>query len=940
MSQSRFQRAAILLAAVPFLSAAASAQKSDAEARAEIAFARGLASEWGFVGLSEEVIRELENDGTSSKVAEELGLLKCEIYFVAAKSDKGRADELLQQSISSYEDFIARNQYSDYREDAEANLIKVASYYAKWLAREIETAAGEEAEALQAEMQSVLDGAVDKTGELISGLQDVPPDERTEAQKRKLFELLFNRGELLLEMAKTQEDGTYSFESSFRAFEELVDEAGEASPWGLRAFIGIGDNLTARGEFDEASGYYEFVVEMAITRDDEAWGEARKDMSQDELGQRFLFLQMGTAGLVDSLARAGRPEDAASWGLHFYNVWKREGLNLVQPVGHLALLSVARTLVDAGGVIGGALGTGEGRWFATDEEAAVEVSRARDRRPALDLALTMAQNVNQENRGNTLQLRAQKVISEIITRPGIRVDPEVLFEAAQGEFFEKNYIVAIDAFKRVLSSLEGEDQARRSEIGPKTLWHIGRSFQYEDRTLEAAVAFREAVSDRWRGDPEYDTMNATRYYDTVNSLRRSIKGDAVIDAMFRDAENKAKEMTEHKGAEVVYREAKEKYDNKQIEQALKVFKTVEPAAESYEVGQAFIGVCHYKLDQFEEAIQAFADYINRYLEDPVNTTTDKRKLAKRSDLTSYKKNDWADVVTRLNDFHKRFPQQTSYASAALYRTLIAHTKLSDNASARKVYEEMLKAFPNDRWTGQASTDYYKILKARQEAEPDEAQKMVLEREMAEALEVLNRTSPNPSFNNMRGESRHWMKLQEWAKAEELLYRIKTEFEGSESDTDVHKYVIPDLGTALLRQYKVEDCAKELGPLVDAKQANRNTARTFALALTGWLEDELDDNGQIVIKQAQGAGGTEGFEKATEIINQLAEASEKWEKDWYGYKLDQIYAYYQWGQLDGKKLETARNNIGFLVSNLGAQFKHEQIDEPTRQKFVWLNGQLK
>ena len=41
-----------------------------------------------------------------------------------------------------------------------------------------------------------------------------------------------------------------------------------------------------------------------------------------------------------------------------------------------------------------------------------------------------------------------------------------------------------------------------------------------------------------------------------------------------------------------------------------------------------------------------------------------------------------------------------------------------------------------------------------------------------------------------------MTLREWAEAEELLYRIKNKFEGTESDDDVHKYVIPDLGTAL------------------------------------------------------------------------------------------------------------------------------------------------
>ena len=153
--------------------------------------------------------------------------------------------------------------------------------------------------------------------------------------------------------------------------------------------------------------------------------------------------------------------------------------------------------------------------------------------------------------------------------------------------------------------------------------------------------------------------------------------------------------------------------------------------------------------------------------------------------------------------------------------------------------------------------------------------------------------------------------------------------------------MPDLGEAFLRQYKVQDTADELYEMVDNNEANRKTARIYALALSGWLEHEMNGN-NIVVKQAQGVGGAENFGKATETLNKLTEASEKWEADWLAYKLDLIYAYHQWGQLDGKKLETAKSQIEFLAnpSNLGSQFKHELIDEPMRQKYLWLAEELK
>ncbi|HVS08909.1 MAG TPA: hypothetical protein VMS76_03470, partial [Planctomycetota bacterium] len=103
--------------------AAARAQEpSAAQVREEIDFARGLAEEWGFVDIAEEVISRVGKQKLSDSLREELGLLQCEVYFIAGKSDAARRDELLQRSLSCYEDFVARNAYSEFKDDAEAAL--------------------------------------------------------------------------------------------------------------------------------------------------------------------------------------------------------------------------------------------------------------------------------------------------------------------------------------------------------------------------------------------------------------------------------------------------------------------------------------------------------------------------------------------------------------------------------------------------------------------------------------------------------------------------------------------------------------------------------------------------------------------------------------------------------------------------------------------------
>ena len=956
-SVARLTRAAIVLTALPLLSGTGLAQMNDAEARAEIAFAKGLAADWGFVELAEQVIGGLEDEGVSRKVGEELGLLKCEIYFIAGQNDATNRDLFFKRSLAAYEAFIEENEYSEYLTTAQAQLVSVATMYSKSLAMALETEAGEAAEELRREMTGVLDTAIAMTGKLVEEAQSVPMGDRTNAQQQELHKLLLDRGDLLLELAKIQEDGTFSFEQSFRSYETLVDEAGESSPWGLRAFVGIGDNVATQGEWLDAAGYYEYVVEMAMTRDLDAWNKAKQDgsLTLEDIDRQFLFVQLATTGLVESLAQAGKTQEAADWGLHFYNSWKREGLNLVRPLGHLALLAVARTLVDAGGYIGGSLSAGDAEWFEDRDSMQAKFKSRREQRPALDLALSMAQSVNDDNRGNTLQLHAQKVISEIISRPGVQVDPEILYEAAQGEFFDKNYPRAITSFKRVLASLGAQDEARRRELGPRTLWHIGRSFQYLERPVEAAVTYQEATGDRWRGDPEFDAKNAERYYDVMKALARG-SNDPLLTRMMSEAEDRAASMSSEKGADIDVRIADDLYAKKDYDAAKAKYATVQTSAEHYERAMVFVGVCEYQLGKYDEAEQVFDKYLNEYVEAPINTTNDTRRLQRRKEATAtayfywglgaYKaadaappgEGDWQKVVDKLADFHVRFPEQTKFAPAALYRVLIAYTRLDQNPKARGVYESMLEAFPDDRWTGQASVDYYKVLKAQQAAATDPAVARKLLREMAEALQVLNATSPSPKFASMRAESRHWLDLGEWAVAEELLKRIEAKFAGTEEE-DLNKFVRPDLGRALLEQRKVAEAAAVLKPLVDEQLASRTSARNYAIAVTGWIEYSEPEGGRPVIEQVPGIGG-EAFGPAAELINSLVQGAESWESDWYGYKVDQIYAYLMWSEVDGKKLDTAKEMIGYMSTNLGAQFQHEKIPESMRQKYLWLASKLK
>lgn len=942
---------------------AAALQASEAELRADIAFARGLASSWGFVDLSQEVIARLERGSPSTALAEEIALLKCEVYFAAARTDAKRRESLLKQAIDAYSSFLSRSNFNeDSKALAEAGLVEASSAYARTLAGRLEDALGDEKDALRDTIQQVLSAASARASAVVEGYLSIPRDERSPEQKRKLFELLLAQGEMLLELGKAQELGDANFNFARQKFERLSDEAGEGSPWSMRAMIGIGDVYSAAGKWGEAAAFYEFPVNHSIPLDRAAWLEAVKtyEISNEEKQARFLFLQLGTPGLVKALAALGESQDAIKWSLHLYNTWRREGLDLVQPQGYIALLDVARMLVEFGGVIGGNTAIGEARWFATSEEAVAQNIPKRSQRTALDFALSLAQTVANENKGTNLLVRAQQVIGSIISRPGIQVDPTVLFDAAQGDFNASEFEPAIASFKRVILALGGADQAARTELMPKVLWHIGRCYARLDRQLEAAMTYEHALDSWAGGDSVWDEQNATGFNSAATALKRAAKGDPQIDQLVRKSEEILARTSGGAANDILFRAGEAAMDAKKFDEARSKYKAVN-GGNYREKAIVALGVCDYRQGKFDDAIKAFGDYLTKYVTDAKNAETDPTKLARRKEakatatfywglalfkLAEKGSGDWRAVIDKLGRYHEEYPEQTRFAPAALFQTLMAYVKLEDQAQVRAVLETMLRLYPDDSYTGNAAKESYVALETQRNAETNEVKRRKLLREMAENLQVLNRTSPKPSFANMRRESTHWVDLGEWATAEELLKRIRLQFGSDPSAEEIMlKGVLPDLGEALVRQYKVQEAAEILGPLnaKDAKhRATKPTATNYARVLTGWVEMTQTPDGKLGSpKEVPGIGGAENFERGAVILNQLAGSAEKWTLEWFRCKLDLIYAFHQWSKLDSKKAEVAKTDIAFLANptNLGPQFRHEQMPEDLRQLFIWLLAQV-
>ena len=263
-----------------------------------------------------------------------------------------------------------------------------------------------------------------------------------------------------------------NFGRSLSTLDQLADEAGKLSGFGLSAFLMMAKVESAQGNFGDARDFAEFVMGSVLPTTEEREDSGFDLLSQDDKVQRWKLGELAGKPLIDACLGMGDNEAACTWSLHYFNYLKSEGFPLSDK-GQSSLLSVAQALLESDGQVGGALTGGLLQWFATAEDmkAADSSYRGRNARSAVDLALSIAQDVNDSQKGvrSRVKVDAQKVISNIIQRPGVSVSPEILLQAAEGDYNSKDYPQAIASLKSILSELATRDDATQREFAPHTL---------------------------------------------------------------------------------------------------------------------------------------------------------------------------------------------------------------------------------------------------------------------------------------------------------------------------------------------------------------------------------------------------------------------------------------------------------------------------------------
>jgi len=909
------------------LAAPLTAQKSDAQIADDIDFAMGLAESWGFVDLAGDVLQRIEDEGVPAKTQERLALAKCDVFATGAFNEAtlSRRQELFEEALAAYQSFISNNSRSERLREAESGYVRVSSAYAQTLETAQEDALGEAAEALRLRRIEVLTDAVAKTGELIDVI-----DAETTAGKREKVNMMLSRGRMLIALGRSQEDGNFAFEQAAQTLENASYVAGGGSPGELQAFELLGRCYMAQGDPESAYAFFEAVVDSAIPSDPEAWATLVKEQELDQSAkdQRWLFVQLATGGLLESLLATGEVAEANRYALHFHNTLKREGFQIQPGFGYDAYLAVARCLLDSGGWVGGNWTGGDTAWYPDEEAVKAAGHSKRNRYPTTDRALSIAQQVNRENKGNRMKVRAQKLIGKIIERPGVKVDPNVLYEAAEGVYNEGEYETAIYAFKRLLRVLDSEDTALRTEFMPKTLYRIGRAYVRMDRKLEAAMAFREGCT-TWQGDPEYDQPNARGYFTLMKDLKSGSSDAPEFAALYTEAEGLAERFASQTDQdEIKWNKAEKLRRNKSWDDAITKYGEISPSSNYFERAMVQIAVCTYRSGRASEGEALLKGYLVDYLEDPVKSAIGDseikaamRRAARTSaefyyalaafdpaknDLEAFEKGSrvapvdparWEEVLRRVGDYATEFKDQPSTSPWMMYMEVTANLQLSKLAEARATYAEMLERYESNKFTSIVAVDIYSRLAALQEAATDQAQKVQLERDMATLLQTSNASSA-PDYAKLRSESNHWMNLGEYAQAERVLRRIQTSFAEGERAEDVEKYVLPDLAHALLEQQKVAEGYAILTPLLADDAVNRPSKRTvlnWVRSVIGWVDG---DKTPFTIVPGVGSQ-VEEFDAVVSKLNAMLNAgADKYSCEAYGLRFQMAWAYYACATAEG------------------------------------------
>ena len=941
--------AALTLGGTPAFATTPWNAPAEDDVQEDIEFARGLARDWQFVDLAQRVLDDVSSRDLGGDERRELDLVRCEVIAEAARyePDPARREGLYTESLDAYEDFLSSNPDAT---GAASDYISLGRSYAFVPGLALENAAGAERERITEALASRLESIQERAGDLALEL-DSRRSELSVSELSQLWNVQLARCEMLVSLAETTgERGWLS--TAEPILEELPYETGLDSRPGLQAFTLLGDIYALRGDHSDAGDLFDYVIDTTIPVDREMWEDKKQDLPQANQLACWYFVQLVTPRLLNARSNAGQQQAVANAALHLINTLNNEGYS-PSSQGYLAMIESARALLSLGGYVGGSLAAGELSWYSTLEELQDAGVRKNQQRSVVDLALSLGNRVNRENQGNSLQVRAQELMAEVIDTPGVEVSSEMLFEAAQGAYNGRKFEEAITGLRRTIAALS--DDAERQLMMPKLLYHLGRSMSYLGRDTEAAMAFAEATS-VWAGDEEYDSLNAQAYLSVAQRLQRANKNDAQYEVLLSEAEAMYQALSEDGDTgSIAYRQAVKLTERGQWAEARAKFKEVGTDAAKYERAMVKAAVCSKELGNTDVAKRELSDYTEKFVSRPENQLGSRdgaRKAVRQSALAEAyftlgdierESGEWSTAIAIYRTLPDDFPTQKSLATVSLYYCVNGSAEVGRLDDADSFLERMIEQYPQDKYTGQAAGQLYNAYAERfSNAVEGSAERLDYGRRAANALSLSNRLADDPSFPRLRDEAKLWLDAEQWETSEAILVDLIAKYENDKDRArNIQKQIKPWLGKALMGQRRMEEAYLVLDPLVplfDDKESDlkpaQETVVLFCKSVAGWVEGD-PANPSVV----PGRGGDAAFEKAGPWWRKLSGTEDNYSCPWYEFEFQRAFTYWQWSKINTSKSDYAKSLVRTMRTDTeGFALVEETCGEDRlRRLYQWLAG---
>jgi hypothetical protein len=987
------------VAAAPLPQGSSSAAIAD-----EVEFARRLAADLGYADLATEVLEGLRRlPALSSEDREEIAAVSCEVLKKAAEREGDRVKrlELQNAAVRAYLQFLEKHSASPRVRDARLDLAEISAFRGQFLSEEVQAIDGglrpptpgiekslesllkedpsrkpaEDAslrEQLVAAADTTFRTAIRAANELTEDLQQIPPDERTETQRLAFYRAWFAKGKGYYDWGLCFPVGKFEREDYLlRAkdeLERLTFEVGEGTRAGLLSYIHVGSALyglteggpraseaeekTRRRYLGEGLDYARYVIDNALPKDPDARRELEREEGEGGVEERRDLVEQAFSVEIHYLVReaetGGDPRAAGQMGERARALleWqKAQGRPPSKPYGHLALLEAARAfLVEGNG----------------------------------SEALRIAQRVSRENPKTTLALRAQLLIGDVLRRFP-KADPEILLEAAKGEYVQERYPEAVAGLKRVLANLD--DEADRARFGGSACYYLGASFERMGRPYEAAMAYRRGVASH-SDDAENIEKLAQGFHRAATEIRRTpeARADAAVDALYREAQESLKEWTTGAAKEktlwiqALGLQAEEKFD-----EAIALLRQIAKGSEWYEKALVRIAVLEQKKGKDAEAERLFLGYLEGYVRNPDNAVSGRALETRRREAMSeaefylalgrFNRADgleegpqrgaaFAELAKSLETYLDRYPDQTAFHPRIYYVRVVALLEAGNLAGAKALHNEMRSKYPEDRFTGGAAVRIFAVLddqvetaraalKAAIEAKDEGAAgaaRTQLEAALLEAAEYValyNETS-TPNFGNWRKESTLWVELGirgkvEWSRAEASLRKILERFGSDASVKEDLLFVRKDLGQAFLEQRRpadAEQVLREVRAAEDPAKRSKEVQVLLARALGGTVVETASEG--IVEIPGTGEQDPKKYEEAETLWREILASTQKWTScEFYEYLFDSCTMLHRWSNHNPPKKSQLRASLEALEANdptLGAQTCG---DRKIERKFRWL-----